>query len=160
MPKVAVGGTFEYLHDGHKRLIRTAFKIAGNGEIHIGLTSDQMAGQKERQINDYTTRRSNLKEYIKSLDHSGTDYIIFELKDPYGTTVVEDYDYIVVSPETHGMALKINQLRKEGGREPIEIVSIEYVLADDEIPISSTRISKGEIDIHGHLKRNECKDNI
>lgn len=160
MPKVAIGGTFEYLHDGHKKLIKMAFRIVRDGEVHIGLTSNQMAGQKGRKINDYNTRKANLTQYIESLNVPETRYIIFELTDPYGPTIEEDYDYIVVSPETHGVALKINQLRRERGKEPIKIVRIEYVLADDEIPISSTRISKGEIDIHGHLKKNEHKDNI
>lgn len=42
MPKVAVGGTFQYLHDGHARLIEKAFEIAGSGKVYIGLTSDEM----------------------------------------------------------------------------------------------------------------------
>jgi pantetheine-phosphate adenylyltransferase len=63
-----------------------------------------------------------------------------------------DYDYIVVSPETHPVALKINQLRSEKNMKEIEVVRVDFVLADDKIPISSTRIAHGEIDIHGHLK--------
>ena len=58
MPKVAVGGTFQYLHDGHAKLIKKAFKIAGDGKVHIGLTSDEML-QKIHTIENYESRRTN-----------------------------------------------------------------------------------------------------
>ena len=68
------------------------------------------------------------------------------------TFVEDDFDYIVVSPETYPVALKINRIRQEKGKKPLEIVYVEYVVAEDGIPISSTRISEGEIDRHGRLK--------
>ena len=40
MIKIAVDGTFEYLHDGHKKLIKKAFSIVNKGIVHIGLTSN------------------------------------------------------------------------------------------------------------------------
>jgi pantetheine-phosphate adenylyltransferase len=80
------------------------------------------------------------------------EYTIIELNDPYGKTLVQNYDYIVVSPETYPVALKINKLRNEKSMKEIKVIKVEYVLADDEKPISSTRIARGEIDIHGHLK--------
>lgn len=64
MPKVAVGGTFQYLHDGHARLIEKAFEIAGSGKVYIGLTSDEML-QKNHSVESYKIRRSRLLEYIK-----------------------------------------------------------------------------------------------
>ncbi len=80
-------------------------------------------------------------------------YEVTRLNDPYGPTLEEDFDYIIVSPETYPVALKINSIRKEKGKKPLEIVYVEYVMAEDGIPISSTRISKGEIDRHGRLKK-------
>jgi pantetheine-phosphate adenylyltransferase len=152
MPKTAVGGTFEYLHDGHRKLLRRAFEIAAGDLLDIGLTSDSMAGQKDRNIPSYATRRNQLEDYIASLDIPDKKYQIEKLEDPFGTTVNGDYRYIVVSPETYAVAEKINKLRREDGKEQLEIVKIDYVMAEDEKPISSTRISNGEIDIHGHLR--------
>jgi len=152
MSKVAVGGTFEYLHDGHKALIKKAFELADGNEVYIGLTSNEMARQRSRDVDDCQTRKANLLQYIESLDFPNKQYTLVELTDPYGTTLTDDFDYIVVSPETLPVALKINQLREQVGRSPIEIINVEYVLADDEMPISSTRIACGEIDEHGHLK--------
>jgi pantetheine-phosphate adenylyltransferase len=151
MPRVVVGGTFECLHDGHRELLRKAFELADNGEVDIGLTSNEMANRRPRSIPDYSVRKERVIRYIQQIAE-GKKYTIVELNDPFGKTLTEDYDYIVVSPETYPVALKINKLRAERNMRDIEIVKIEYVLADDQIRISSTRIVHGEIDIHGRLK--------
>ncbi|WP_340819575.1 phosphopantetheine adenylyltransferase [Methanolobus sp. WCC4] len=151
MPRVVVGGTFECLHDGHRELLQKAFGLAGDGSVDIGLTSDEMANKRPRNVPDYETRKGMLIEYINEIIEAH-EYAIIELSDPYGKTLTENYDYIIVSPETYPVALRINELRKEKGLREIDIVKVEYVLADDERPISSTRIVQGEIDIHGHLK--------
>ena len=153
MPKVAVGGTFQYFHDGHAKLIEKAFKIAEDGKVHIGLTSDEML-HKSHSIDNYENRRKRLLKYIKEMGFPDDRYEVTRLNDPCGPTIEEEFDYIVVSPETYPVALKINRVREEKGKKPLEIVYVEYVMADDGIPISSTRIAKGEIDRHGRLKKN------
>jgi pantetheine-phosphate adenylyltransferase len=152
MPKVALGGTFQYLHDGHARLIEKAFEIAGGGKVHIGLTSDEML-QKSHNVESYENRRVRLLEYIKKMGVPEERYEVTRLNDPCGPTLEEDFDYIIVSPETYPVALKINSIRDKKEKKPLEIVYVEYVMAEDGIPISSTRISKGEIDRHGRLKK-------
>jgi pantetheine-phosphate adenylyltransferase len=57
----------------------------------------------------------------------------------------------VVSDETRPGALEINETRKKNGLKTLEIISIPLVLADDQKPISSTRIKKGEIDKEGRI---------
>ncbi|MCM1987570.1 phosphopantetheine adenylyltransferase, partial [Methanococcoides seepicolus] len=84
-------------------------------------------------------------------------YNIQTLKDPFGSTLEENYEFIVVPPETHPLALKINEIRKGTLRPEIKIVNINYVMTDDDAPRSSTRIGQGEIDVHGHLKRSQGK---
>ena len=66
-------------------------------------------------------------------------------------SIYEDFDYIVVSPETLPMAEKINRLREKRNLKPLQISVIEYQLAQDNVRISSTRISEGKIDRHGRL---------
>ena len=150
--RVAVGGTFQPLHDGHKLLLRTAYGLGG--QVDVGLTSDRMArSARIRNVEPYAEREQRLREWIRK--DIGKEPHIEKLEDPYGSALTGDYDYIVVSPETFPVAVKINELRKEQGRKPIAIVRVDYVLAEDGKPITSTRIASGEIDTHGNLLRKE-----
>lgn len=146
MAKVAVGGTFDPLHDGHRALLMKAIELSQGSELLVGITSDDMAGNKNHEVADYNLRYRNVMDFI--LEQGGTPLIV-KLVDPYGPTIHEDYDYLVVSPETHPTALKINRIRKEKNLKEIKIVLVDFILADDGISISSTRIMKGEIDEHG-----------
>ncbi len=148
MVRVVIGGTFDPLHDGHKALLMRACELSRGGELIVGLTSDRMAKNKAHKVDNYRTRYDAIMNFIRS---HGINPIIIKLDDPYGPTLSEDFDHIVVSPETHPAALKINEIRREKGLKPIEIVLVDYVLAEDGLPISSTRISMGEIDEHGRV---------
>ncbi len=144
-----IGGTFDPLHDGHKRLLRQAYELSGSdGEIVIGITSDRMAKAKRRLVLPYRVRAANVAQYMYREYHVRVRTV--ELEDRYGVTLDEDIDYIIISPETYDVALQINELRRARGRKPIKIVKVDHAKADDGKPISSTRIKAGEIDKHGH----------
>ena len=137
--KVAVGGTFDKFHDGHKKLLSTAFQI-GN-RVEIGVTSDAFGGLKG-DIDSCEERMSNLKSFFSEK----SNFNVLSLDDPFGTTIFdEDFDAIVVSEETEPTAIKINEIRSSKGMDPLDIVVVSFVLAEDGKPISSTRIRKGEI---------------
>ncbi len=148
MARVVVGGTFDPLHDGHRTLLKKACELSKGGGLFIGLTSDKMAKNKSHKVDGYCTRYDAIMEFTSA---QGIKPEIIKLDDPYGPTLRDDFDYIVVSPETHPTALKINEIRREKGLKPIEIVLVDYVFADDGLPISSSRISEGEIDEHGKV---------
>lgn len=155
--KVMVGGTFDPLHDGHRRLINRSFEIAGaSGHVTIGLTSDLFAGQKTHPVRSFYERKQELDNYIRE-QRFGAPCTILELHDRFGTSLEEDFDAIVVSEETLPVAREINLLRKERGRSKVDIHQISCVLAEDGKWISSTRIFRGEIDEHGHLLPGEVQ---
>ena len=141
--KVAVGGTFDKFHDGHKKLLSTAFEL-GN-QIEIGVTSDAFGGLKG-DIDSCEERMNNLKLFFKDK----SNFRVVSLDDSFGTTIYEaDFDAIVVSEETEPTAVKINEIRLSKGMNPLDIVVVSFVLAEDGNPISSTRIRRGEIDKNG-----------
>jgi cytidyltransferase-like protein len=141
--KVAVGGSFDVLHRGHRALLDRAFEASEY--MLIGLTSDEMAG---RDADAYGKRKKTLEDL---LEHRGR-YNIVELNDPLGDAASDGaIDAIVVSRETEPRALEINELRKGNGLKALEILSIPLVLAEDGRPISSTRIKRGEIDKEGKI---------
>ena len=146
-----VGGTFDPLHDGHKRLITRSFELAGKeGSVTIGLTSDTFASKKSHPIKPYPVRKANLERYIQEQEFPAA-YSIEELNDRYGSAVEADFDALVVSEETLPIAKDINILRKERGLRKVDIHQITCVLAEDGKWISSTRIYRGEIDEHGKM---------
>ncbi|MCK4938538.1 MAG: phosphopantetheine adenylyltransferase [Methanosarcinales archaeon] len=149
MSKVAVGGTFNPLHDGHKALLTRAHQLSNGGELIIGITSNEMAGDKYHKVENWNVRRQVVMGFMQ--DTFNTTPIIVKLYDSLGPTIKEDFDYLVVSPETEPIGHLINTRRAEQGKQPIHIELAEYVLAGDGQPISSTRVLQGEIDVHGNL---------
>ncbi len=147
MKKVVIGGTFDLFHKGHESLIKKGLEL---GDLYIGLTSNEMAQRmKNRQIEDFSTRKKNLENYV--IDELNRNVEIREIEDLYGFAVEEDLDYIIVSPETESNAELINNEREKNNKNKLEIVKIDFILAKDDKPISSTRINNKEIDREGNL---------
>jgi pantetheine-phosphate adenylyltransferase len=148
---VAVGGTFDLFHSGHRALLMKAFEV-GN-RVLIGLCSDDFVKKmrKPHGIASYAKRLEELKNLLKKkglLDRAE----IMLLDDAYGITLSDKrIDAIVVSEETEPRAHKINEKRKSMGMAPLPIVIVSMVLSEDHYPISSTRIWFEEIDREGHL---------
>lgn len=140
--KVAVGGTFDRLHIGHKALLDKAFELGDM--VLIGLTSDSYARETSE---NYSKRKKSLEAYLK-----GRNYEIIKLRDVYGPAGTDaDIDAIVVSVETRPMALEINDIRHKRGLHSLEIITLSMILAANGRPISSTRIRGGEIDVEGRV---------
>jgi pantetheine-phosphate adenylyltransferase len=152
--KVAVGGTFDELHKGHRILLVKAFEV---GEIVlIGLCTDEFVKKmgKPHVTAPYEARLKELQAFLKKSSLSGKAEII-PLNDPYGKTLTDRcIEALVVSEETEKIAIKINQKRSEAQLPQLEIVTIHMVPAENCKPISTTRIRKGEIDREGHLLKN------
>lgn len=141
---VCLGGTFDIIHRGHEKLIEKAFEVAK--EVFIGLTSDRMVNKK---VKSYKERKNQLLNYLKSKNFKAK---IVQINNIYGKTLEEDFDGIVVSPETEKIAKEINELRNAKGKKQMKIFKIKYVLAKNGKLISSKRIRNGEIDKEGISK--------
>ncbi|TQQ79826.1 phosphopantetheine adenylyltransferase [Halonotius terrestris] len=149
---VALGGTFDPVHDGHRALFERAFSL---GDVTVGLTSDSLAPKTrdvDRPIRSFEERKADLTAELEALatEHD-QEFEIRTLTKPTGIAVEPQFDALVVSPETVAGAERINEIRAENGHEELRIEVVDHVDADDGERISSTRILKGEIDRHGNL---------
>lgn len=149
--EVAVGGTFDALHRGHKILLRTAFR-AGD-KVLVGLSRNGFVRKlrKMHPVDLYPKRRRELVSFLKREGLASRGKIV-PLDDPYGPAINNSaIQALIVSRATRKMAERINAIRKRRGLKPLSVVSIQMVLAEDFKPISSTRIWAGEINREGYL---------
>ena len=147
---VAMGGTFDTIHSGHMALLNKAFSISS--KVIIGLSSDQLATKKGKKlVNDYSKRLSLLKSVIEK-NFPNISYEISKLENDFGPAVIEgSVKALVVSEETSGKGIRLNELRAERNLSPVRIVVVPMVLAKDGKAISTTRIKNFEIDDSGNL---------
>jgi inosine/xanthosine triphosphatase len=147
--KVATGGTFNVLHKGHRALLDAAF--SRGADVLVGITSDDFARDRKTKHVPLEERRKRLEAYLSS---KYDRWEISVLKDPVGPTAWDkEIGVLVVSPGTYVTGEMINEVRVKNGLDPLELVRVSYVLAEDYLPISSTRILAGEIDAEGTLSR-------
>ncbi len=150
--RVATGGTFDHLHAGHRRLLEKSFEVGD--EVVIGLTADEFVAKVgKRTENSYERREAGLRRYVEK-NFPGRKYVIAKLYDYFGPGIVDGgVEALVASPETSQRVALANELRAEKGFPPLSLVTIDWVLAEDGRPVSSTRIRKGEVDTEGRLRR-------
>ena len=143
--KVCLGGTFSIIHEGHRALLQRACREGD--KVIVGLTSDRLARQRGKTVPSYETRKQRLQSFARQVCSRTVD--IVPLEDEYGPAATGACDGIVVSPETAAIAEKINDIRQSNDIAPLHIYVVPYVLADDGIPVSSSRIDRGDIE-NGH----------
>ena len=147
---VAMGGTFDVVHSGHMALLDKAFSISS--KVIIGLSSDQLAKKRGKNLtSDYSKRLSLLKSVIEK-NFPNSSYEISKLENDFGPAVIEgSVKALVVSEETSGKGIRLNELRAERNLSPVRIVVVPMILAKDGKAISTTRIKNSEIDGSGNL---------
>jgi cytidyltransferase-like protein len=147
---VATGGTFDHIHRGHEALLSKSFAVGR--KVVIGVTSDAFAAQEGKAPDEgFATRVENLEALLRR-KFPGREYVIAKLDDFFGPGIASpDVEAIVVSQETRSRVPIANALRAKRGYPPLNVVVVDYILAADSKPISSTRIRRGEIDEQGKL---------
>jgi len=148
---VATGGTFDQLHAGHRRLLERSFELGDR--VVIGLTSDAFARKHGKVPQEkYDERRRHLEAYIKRA-FPGRRHLVAKLDDYFGPGIAsKEVEALVASRETAQRVGLANGLRASRGYPPLKLEVVDWVVAEDGQPISSTRIRQGEIDKEGRLR--------
>lgn len=148
---VAVGGTFDEFHRGHRVLLKKAFDIGE--KVMIGLCTDDFVEKmgKPHEVAPFAVRLEELKGFL--IKHGWFERgEIVPLYNSYGPALTSKrIEAIVVSRETELTAHKINEKREAINLLPLNVVVIDMVLAENYDPISTTRIRRLEIDHEGRL---------
>ena len=150
---VAMGGTFDVLHRGHRLLLKKAFEVGK--KVTIGVTSDTFARQlhKPHKIDPFESRKFELENLLGKWGVLSRSRIV-RLDDRFGPTIATPrIQAIIVSKRTVKTAYEINRRRRLMQLRPLAIVAIDLIQAQDRKPISSTRIRRGRIDREGRVVR-------
>lgn len=153
LPYVVVGGTFDGLHAGHRRLLEESFRYAER--VGIGLTTDRLAGSnpgKGSGMGSYALRRRRLERYLVRT-HPGRNWHVVPLDTPWGSIREPNVRAMTVSEETFPVALKADRWRRRLGLAPLTLLLVRTLYGDDLLPIASRRIRAGLIDGDGQRRR-------
>lgn len=130
---VALGGTFDRLHNGHKILLSQAV-LRTTRQLTVGVTDVNMIQSKKlwELIEPVEQRIKEVFNFLKDINPE-LEYNVFPLRDIYGPTKDDPkFQLIVVSEETVPGSVKINEKRKEIGIQPLDVYVIG--LAQDSHP--------------------------
>ena len=147
---VALGGTFDHIHKGHRKLLERAFETGE--KVYVGLTSDEFVKDAGKKIlHPFEERKLQLQAFLDK-NYPSRKYEITKLASRFGPGIFTgEIEALVVSTETLSSVESANVKRRELGLGDLKVEVVSMILADDGDRISSTRIRMHEIDDEGHL---------
>ena len=148
---VAVGGTFDRFHAGH-RLLLAATAMVAKKAVFVGISSKKLLQNKnlKETLQDYSERERAAISFMKCVNPS-LQVTPGPLTDPLVPPLCateEGFDAIVVSEETIGGAHEINRVRKGQGFNPLVIVVVGLLQhgASNKLSSSDLRISDATVE--------------
>ncbi len=150
-----LGGTFDRLHGGHRLLLDVAFKLIRN--VLIGITTDELARRgKEipKLIYNYDRRAADVRNYLleKGISEERINIKPLSRATQYADEIPE-METIVLSPETYGRLLEINDIRREKDLEELIAIAIPYFRDDNGKIVSSQVFRELELQLQQQIKR-------
>lgn len=150
--KVAVGGTWDHLHWGHKLMLTLATYTA-KSTVVVGVTDAKLLTNKKHAeaLEDYNSRAENVVKFIRYLKPD-IRVEVYSMDDIYGPTItLEGIEALVVSAETSQGGLQVNKKRKEMNWPALEILEAGLIPGHGETKLSSTDLRKEQLEKQGRL---------
>ena len=125
---VCVGGTFDGMHYGHRKLLTLAVSSVqpGTGKLLVGITVDAMLQHKEYAdlIPPLQERMQHVRDFIHRLAPGMKNRLrIVPIEDSFGPPGSgSDFDALVLSHETLDTGHYLNQHRIKSGLAPLELL--------------------------------------
>ncbi|XP_069359336.1 bifunctional coenzyme A synthase isoform X1 [Maniola hyperantus] len=144
---VALGGTFDRLHNGHKILLSQA-ALRATKHVTVGVTDVNMIQSKTlwELIEPIEKRMKAVLEFLRDINPD-LEYNVCPIQDVYGPTKDDPrFQLIVVSEETKRGAIKINEKRQTNGLQPLDVYTIgiaedmDQQSNEEETKVSSSNI--------------------
>ena len=136
---VLLGGTFDHMHNGHKKLLSVAAD-SSRRKITVGVTcADMLKSKREADlIESVDARQGRVRSFLTSIaPHLEIDVVV--INDPYGPYNMIDLDTIIVSSETLKGARLLNEKRVNEGLKPLRVIA---VMRSNAFTLSSTFVRR------------------
>ncbi|KAF9014089.1 Nucleotidylyl transferase [Cyathus striatus] len=131
-PVVALGGTFDHLHAGHKILLSMAAWITSEKMI-VGMTDDALLQNKSNKhvLEKLPVRTARVRGFLEFFK-PGITYDIVPINDVYGPTGWDpNIQALVVSKETLSGAAAIAEHRAKNSLPPLQTFIIDVISSTD-----------------------------
>jgi len=127
-PVVALGGTFDHLHAGHKILLSMAAWIADE-KVIVGVTDDALLTKKDNRdvLESLSERMQGVQRFMEIFKPSLV-YDIVPIHDVYGPTATDpNIQALAVSKETASGGKAVDKCREEKGLPRLRTFVIDVI---------------------------------
>lgn len=143
---IAMGGTFDRMHAGHKMLL-TSSALHAIDKLRVGVTGAELLKAKKNAqlVQSFEVRQHSAMAFAARVrpDLELEPCVVTEASG--GTDKIAEVEAMVLSPETWPVLAAINATRVANGLKPMEGISIEYVGGDASTRVSSTKLRELEL---------------
>lgn len=147
-PMVAVGGTFDHFHIGHKLLL-TVTALFAQSSVIVGLTGDKLLENKQfvEVMDNYSDRMASVLTFLGDL-FPDLEVHIEEIDDVYGPTArMPEITGLVTSKETQSGGKEIQQMRSDKNWKELSIFVVGLIPSTDgSVKLSSTYFRALEVE--------------
>lgn len=140
--EVAVGGTFDRLHAGH-RLLLTVAAYCASDTVWIGVTGASMLGRKAHRhlIAPFDARCRNAKLFVRQAKRALQFVHTSELRDAGGIAATRaQLNALVVSRETQAGGEAVNTRRMDHALRPLALIVLDVVAHRGGVKLSSSAL--------------------